>query len=150
LYNPIIKAFDHKEVGYASKDVHEFTMGIAYEAVSYEMGTVSSENVEGFGLEHYDLTPSPLQGLPQVDNASPSFVSQQNVTNNAVESLNNTAISINSYQNTQTRNNLGVAGLLSADPIQTVSGIPDTTFPQSRSVANNNTTVANRIDIIKK
>jgi len=147
LYNPIIKSFDHKELGYASKEVHEFTMGIAYEAVSYEMGTVSSETVEGFGLEHYDLTPSPLQGLPEVDRASPSFVAQQNITNNTVESLNNTAKSINSYQNMQSKPNPGVSGLLSSDTIQTVGGIPDTTFPQSRNVANSNTTVAKKINL---
>lgn len=147
LYNPIIKAFDHKEVGYASKDLHEFTMGIAYEAVSYEMGTVNSENVEGFGLEHYDLTPSPLQGFPQVDNASPSFVAQQNVTNNAVESLNNTATSINSYQNMQTKPVVGTTGLLSVGTIQTVGGIQDTAFPQSINVVNKNTTVAKKINL---
>jgi hypothetical protein len=122
-------------------------MALGYEAVSYEMGTVSSENVEGWGLEHYDLTPSPLQGLPQVDNASPSFVSQQNVTNNAVESLNNTVTSINSYQNTQTRPASGVSGLLSTNTIQTVGGIQNTTFPQSLNVANSNTTVAKKINL---
>jgi hypothetical protein len=147
LHNPIIKAFDHKELGYASKELHEFTMGIAYEAVSYDMGTVNSTNVEGFGLEHYDLTPSPLQGLPEVDRASPSFVAQKNVTNNAVESLNNTATSINSYQNIQTKPSLGVTGLLSADTIQTVGGIQDTTFPQSLNVANSNVTVAKKINL---
>jgi len=147
LYNPIIKSFDHKELGYASKELHEFTMGIAYEAVSYDMGTVSPTNVEGFGLEHYDLTPSPLQGLPQIDNASPSFVAQQNVTNNAVESLGNTATSINSYQNMQSKPNTGISGLLSTGTIQTVGGIPDTTFPQSLNVANSNTTVAKKINL---
>jgi len=147
LYNPIIKSFDHKDLAYASKELHEFSMGIAYEAVSYEMGTVSSETVEGFGLEHYDLTPSPLQGLPQVDSASPSFVAQQNVTNNAVEALSNTSISINSYQNTQIKPVTGVAGLLSSDTVQTVSGIPDTTFPQSLNVTNGKTTVATKINL---
>ena len=146
LHNPIIKAFDHKELGYASKELHEFVMGIAYEAVSYEMGTVSSETVEGFGLEHYDLTPSPLQGLPQIDNLSPSFVAQKNVTNNAIESLNNTATSINSYQNTQNKPSSGIPGLLSTDTIQTVGGIRDTTFPQSNK-ANSNTTVAKKINL---
>lgn len=147
LHNPIIKSFDHKELGYASKEVHEFSMGIAYEAVSYEMGTVSSETVEGFGLEHYDLTPSPLQGFPQVDNASPSFVAQQNVTNNAPEALNNTVTSINSYQNMQTKPTPGISGLLSSGTIQTVGGIQDTTFPQSLNVVNSNTTVAKKINL---
>jgi hypothetical protein len=148
LYNPIIKAFDHRDLAYnGGSELREFTMGIAYEAVSYEMGTVSSEAVEGFGIEHYDLTPSPLQGLPQVDTASPSFVAQQNVTNNAVESLSNTATSINSYQNTQNKATPGVSGLLSASTIQTVGGIPDTTFPQSLNVANTSTTVAKKINL---
>jgi len=147
LYNPIINAFDHKELGYASKELHEFSMGIAYEAVSYEMGTVSSDTVEGFGLEHYDLTPSPLQGLAQADNSSPSFVAQQNITNNATASLNNTATSINSYQNTQTKPATGTTGLLSIDTIQTVGGIPDTTFPQSKTIANSSTTVATKINL---
>ena len=147
LYNPIIKTFDHKELGYSSKEVHEFTMGIAYEAVSYEMGTVSSDNVEGFGLEHYDLTPSPLQGALQVDSASPSFVAQQNVTNNAIESLSNTATSINSYQNMQSKPTSGITGLLATDQLQTVGGIQNTTFPQSLNIANSNTTVAKKINL---
>jgi len=85
--------------------------------------------------------------LPEVDNTSPSFVAQQNVTNNAVESLNNTVTSINSYQNTQTRPTTGVTGLLSTAPIQTVGGIQDTAFPQSLNVANSNTTVAKKINL---
>jgi hypothetical protein len=147
LHNPIIKTFDHKEVGYASKELHEFTMGIAYEAVSYEMGTVSSENVEGFGIEHYDLTPSPLSGLAQVDNLSPSFVSQQNVTNNAPESLKNTATSINTYQNMQDKANVGTSGLLTTGTTQTISGLAGITFPQSPNVANSNTTIAKKINL---
>ena len=147
LYNPIIKVFDHKEVGYASKELHEFTMGVGYEAVSYEMGTVSSDTVEGFSIEHYDLTPSPLQGFAQVDNASPSFVAQQNVTNNAVESLSNTATSINSYQNMQNKPTTGISGLLSANVTQTVAGIQDTTFPQSLNITNSNTTIAKKINL---
>jgi len=147
LYNPLIKSFDHKEVGYASKEVHEFTMGISYEAVSYDMGIVNSENVEGFGLEHYDLTPSPLQGLPQIDNVSPSFVAQQNVINNAPEALSNTTTSINSYQNMQNKPVTGISGLLSTGTIQTVGGIQDTTFPQSFNVTNNSTTIAKKINL---
>ena len=147
LYNPLIKSFDHKEVGYASKELHEFGMSISYEAVSYEMGTVSSENVEGFGLEHYDLTPSPLSGLAAVDNLSPSFVAQQNVTNNAVESLSNTTRSINTYQNTQEKANAGTPGLLVTDTTQTVGGLQGITFPQSANVNNSSTTVASKINL---
>lgn len=147
LHNPLIKSFDHKEVSYSSKELHDFTMQFVYEAVSYETGTVNSDNVEGFALEHYDLTPSPLSGLGADPGAiSPSFVSQQNITSNAAESLSNTVLAINQYQNTKELGVTGTPGVLNISPNQNTGGIQDITFPQA-SVANSSTTQATKINL---
>lgn len=149
LHNPLIKSFDHKDVGYAGgSEIHENTMTLSYEAVSYSSGEVTTDNVEGFGLEHYDVTPSPLQGAgSNVVSASPSFVAQQNVTNNLPENLNNIVTSINSYQNVREKSAPGVPGLLTVDSTQTLGGLQGFSFPQSGNVPNSSTTVANKINI---
>lgn len=147
LHNPMIKSWSHSAVDYASKDVHANEMSITYEAVSYSAGEVSTENVEGFGLEHYDVTPSPLSGSPNPVNLSPSFVAQQNVTNNVVESASNTVKAINSYQNTQELQPSGTAGLLTVQSTQTIGGLQGVTFPQSTGIPNTGVTVAKKINI---
>jgi hypothetical protein len=104
-------------------------MTIAFEAVSYGAGTVSPEAVEGFGFEHYDTTPSPLTGVADSNSLSPSFVSQQNVTANSAETLNNIVSSVNTYQNTQEKTNQGTPGLLTTTTTQSVGGVQGITFP---------------------
>lgn len=147
LQNPIITSWDHKTVDYAGKDTHSNEMKLFYEAVSYSSGEVSTENVEGFGLEHYDVTPSPLTGLPNVTSESPSFVSQQRVENNIVESVNNTVKAVNTYQNVKENTPPGTPGLLSIDTTQTLGGVAGITFPQSANVPNTGVTVARKINI---
>lgn len=146
LHNPMISSWDHKSVDYSGKDTHTNEMSVFYEAVSYSSGEVSTENVEGFGLEHYDVTPSPLTGLP-TPSTSPSFVSQQNVQNNFVESLNNTVKAINTYQNVKERQQEGIPGLLSLSPSQTLGGVPGITFPQSDNIPDTGITVAKKINL---
>lgn len=145
LHNPLIASWDHAGLDYASTKVHDNTMTIAFEAVSYDAGIVSPETVEGFGLEHYDVTPSPLEGVPDSNNLSPSFVSQQNVTRNSAETLNNIVESVNTYQNTQEKALQGTPGLLSTDSTQTVGGIQGITFPVK--AASSNTTEATKINL---
>jgi hypothetical protein len=129
LHNPLIASWDHAGLDYSSTKVHDNTMTISFEAVSYGAGTVSPETVEGFGLEHYDVTPSPLEGVVDSNSLSPSFVSQQNVTRNSAETLNNIVESVNTYQNTQEKALQGTPGLLSTNSTQTIGGIQGITFP---------------------
>ena len=145
LHNPLIASWDHAGLDYASTKVHDNTMMLSFEAVSYDAGIVSPENVEGFGLEHYDVTPSPLEGVVDANSLSPSFVSQQNVTNNRAETLNNVVESINTYQNTQEKAIQGTEGLLSTTTTQTVGGVQGITFPVK--TAESNTTEAKKVNL---
>jgi hypothetical protein len=148
LHNPLIKSFDHKDLKYnGQSNVHENTMSLLYEAVSYTTGKVSTENVEGFGLEHYDVTPSPLTGSAVPTNASPTFTSQNVVANNTIENLNNQISSINSYQNSSTAKITNTTSLLALDSTQTIGGLAGFTFPQSANISNTGTTVASKINI---
>jgi hypothetical protein len=136
LHNPLIASWDHAGLDYGSNKVHDNTMTISFEAVSYDAGTVSPETVEGFGLEHYDVTPSPLTGVADSNSLSPSFVSQKNVTRNSAETLNNVVESVNTYQNTQEKSNQGTPGLLSTNSTQTIGGIQGITFPVKTTESN--------------
>lgn len=150
LHNPLIKSFDHKDVKYNGQgNTHENTMSLLYEAVSYSTGVVNTDNVEGFGLEHYDVTPSPLSGFAGSTNASPTFTSQGVVANNTIENFNNQVSAINGYQNTSNATATGTSGLLALDSTQTVGGLSGYTFPQSSNILNTDTTVATKINIIK-
>lgn len=145
LHNPLIATWDHAGLDYASTKVHDNTMSIAFEAVSYGAGTVSPETVEGFGFEHYDVTPSPLEGIVDANSLSPSFVSQQNVTRNSAETLNNIVQSVNTYQNTQEKALQGTPGLLSTNSTQTIGGIQGITFPTK--TAESNVTEAKKVNL---
>jgi hypothetical protein len=148
LYNPLIKSFDHKDVKYNGPgNLHENTMLLSYEAVSYETGTVNSDNVEGFSLEHYDLTPSPILGSGDPTGLSPSFASQQNVQGNAIEALNNTVTSVNTYQNTTEKTTPGIPGLLQTNNTQGLGGLAGINFPTSPNAGNTGTTVANKMNL---
>jgi hypothetical protein len=136
LHNPIIKSWDHANVDYTKKETHQFTMGIGYEAVSYAVGNVEQGQPEGFGLEHYDQTPSPLTGLFNLTSASPSFVNNSNMSGNATEFLNNLTTTINSYQNTQALNNGGTSGLLTGTVNRGVGGIQNISFPTAINATN--------------
>lgn len=136
LHNPIISSWNHNNVDYGQVAGHDNTMQLQYEAVSYGVGEVVPGDPEGFALEHYDQTPSPLQGKP-VDNSSPSFAANKNIGVNSAEYLNNLTTTINTYQNTQQLSNPGTRGVLSniiGTASQGVSGIQGFAFPQAASV----------------
>jgi len=146
LHNPLIATWDHAGLEYSGQaKLHDNTMTISFEAVSYDAGIVSPETVEGFGLEHYDVTPSPLEGVVDSNSLSPSFVSQQNVTANGAETLNNIVESINTYQNTQEKAIQGTPGLLVASTTQAVGGVQGITFPVK--TAESNTTEAKKVNL---
>jgi len=121
LINPIIKSWDGNGLDWSKTTAHEFTMVIAYEAVSYDQGVVEAGAPEGFGIVHYDNTPSTLHGVnPDPTVISPSFVRALDLEGLAPGILNNTINTINGYQNSQSiagsgssalGNALGIAGL---------------------------------------
>lgn len=149
LVNPIITSWNHNNLSYSEAGVHENSATIAYEAVAYGSGEVVAGDPEGFGLEHYDVTPSPLSSQGKVDSVSPSFVN--NMTNGkAAEFLNNLTSTINGYQNTQENNGAPQAGALqniNQTASQGVSGLQGISFPVSTSGAGN-TVVAKQINLI--
>jgi hypothetical protein len=133
LHNPIISAWDHATVNYEDKGLHDFTMNIVYEAVSYGSGQVTAGDPIGFGLEHYDNTPSPLQSLGSLDSASPTFLNNSNLINNANSFLANLVETNNAYANNQQANNSAGIGTGTTTTNQTSGGIQDTAFPTTNS-----------------
>lgn len=60
LINPKITAWNHETMSSAEGTAHDNTMTVGYEAVAYGQGAVRRGDPEGFALDHYDLSPSPL------------------------------------------------------------------------------------------
>jgi hypothetical protein len=109
-------------------------MTLNYEAVSYGSGIVQPGDPEGFALEHYDVTPSPLTGTNEgLVSASPSFTNEQAVIDNAQNFLTNAIESVNSYSNSKNLQNPGTPGAIT-NVIGTsqagVSGVAGIAFPQ--------------------
>jgi|694.fasta_scaffold147917_4 hypothetical protein len=140
LVNPIIISWGSPSaLAYKGDDLSEFTMGLSYEAVSYDSGVVSSETVEGFGGEHYDTTPSPLSKLvaPTYESnisssASPTFVNSTGIRSNTTEFADTLTSQINTYQNTQLLNKAtsgnSIANIITGIT-QGVSGLQGIAFP---------------------
>lgn len=121
-------------------------MQIMYEAVSYGSGQVSENDPEGFGVEHYDRTPSPLYGSIDAQSSSPSFV-PGNTTNNAKEYLNTVVQQLTTYQNNQPTNPVGASSVLSSI-VQTggLGGLQGFQFPTVKNQTNN-VVVATQVNI---
>ena len=138
LYNPVITSWNHNKLDYSQNQMHDFDMKFSYESVSYSVGNVGQDQPEGFGVTHYDNTPSPLKGSRPNGVTSPSFVSSTGAASGGV--LSNTIAQINTYQNTQLSSKpisklasglatgLGVVGLLGAAS-SLVSGLSGFSFP---------------------
>jgi hypothetical protein len=143
LLNPIITNWNHNKVDYGQTGVHDNQMQIAYEAVAYNVGEVSQGDPDGFALEHYDQTPSPLQlgDGGALTTAQPTFGST-NTTINTTSILSNVAKTVNSYQNTPLLSGTGLTSIIT-NPNQTsvpsITGLQGITFPSATS---NTTTVA--------
>jgi len=149
LKNPLITSWLHGNGSYADGSANEKTMSISYEAVSYDSGVVEAGNPEGFAVEHYDQTPSPLISRGTLDTASPSFANNLNVIGNASEFISNLTKQINTYQNTQQLKNTAQSGLISnikSTSQQGVTGLQGITFPVN-TTGNNNTVVATQINL---
>ena len=63
LMNPKIQSFAHGQHTAGDYSPLEHSMTVAYEAIHYESGPVSSGKVQGFAHVHYDKTASPLTSL---------------------------------------------------------------------------------------
>lgn len=137
LYNPMISSWNHNKVDYNQSGIHDNAMALMYEAVSYDVGNITAtEGPEGFAVEHYDLTPSPLQSPGGLTSSSPTFTNP--VTINAASYADNIITSINTYQNTQTLGSAGTPGMLAniaRTAAQGVSGIQGISFPVSPTTA---------------
>jgi hypothetical protein len=151
LINPYIQSFDHQTMDYAKiSSIHELSMVLTYEAVHYSSGLINSDVPEGFGSEHYDQTPSPLQnGFGGVDvNAFSSLASMTTSGPNAANGINslNTVINqINNFTNTAPGIIAGVSNLAgSAASVAQNNPLGTVHFAQSTAAA---TTLATPINI---
>lgn len=88
LYNPLISKWQHNDLDYKSTDLHDNTMIVDYEAVSYGSGIVTPGDPEGFGMDHYDQTPSPLTGTASPGPAPLTPVAKLSTAKNATGALN--------------------------------------------------------------
>ena len=115
LMNPIINSWNHNKVDYSQSGIHDNTMSINYEAVSYDTGAVVQGAPVGFAQEHYDTTPSPnLELLAESTANVPSFVSsvsldKKEYANNLVDSINHYQNSYNSLATSATKNAINSA-----------------------------------------
>jgi hypothetical protein len=139
LVNPVIVNWNHNKLDYAQSGVHDFTMKLAYEAVSYDVGEVTAGDPEGFGLSHYDNTPSPLSGInPDPSVINPSFVASLDIETIAPSILNTVINQVNAAQNTQqpiVAN--GQTGVIAVSTLQNIGGLAGVAFPTSPAVSNN-------------
>lgn len=65
LINPKISSFAHDNASSSDQGTSpaECQMTVSFEAVTYDVGSISSGNVKGFAQDHYDNLPSPLNPL---------------------------------------------------------------------------------------
>jgi hypothetical protein len=142
LHNPIITNWNHNKVDYGQTAVHDNQMQLAYEAVSYNTGEITQGDPEGFGLEHYDLSPSPLQvgDSGSITTAQPTF-GNSNTTINSTSILENVSKTVNGYQNTPFKSGTGLTSIITnpnKTSVSSITGLQGFTFPS----ATTNTTVA--------
>ena len=144
LLNPIISAFNHNKLDSAQGNTpHDFSMAINYEAVAYGAGTVEAGDPEGFGLEHYDQTPSSLQAGDGSTKESPSFAS--NSLLNPEEILKTVSQQLNTYLNTKENQNTGnSASTYTVPTTQSSAGLQGYKFPQKTT---STTTVSAKINV---
>lgn len=150
LVNPLITAWNHDTMDYAQNAPVENSMTVAYEAVYYKTGKVQQGDPPGFGVEHYDTTPSPLSiaggGTRTLFGsggvlAGASSVFGDLATGKAFDSplsFVSTAIkAVNTYQNAKSLTKAGLKAEFTNNAVKSlnavaasgVSGIKNTVFP---------------------
>lgn len=145
LHNPVLASWNHNGMDSSSQASHDNQAAIAYEAVSYSSGSIDENPPEGFGVEHYDQTPSPLQGGTGLTSSSPSFTNSSNVDKNSASFLNNLTATVNGYQNTSNSTvNSGLGkSILSNTAVTGTGGLGGVKFPGTNTTTT--TTVATKI-----
>jgi len=120
IINPLVTSWNYGKVDYAQQGVHDFDMKLAHESVTFSVGEVNPENVEGFAVNnsHYDLGKSPLAGAIVNSPGTPSFVQSLDTTGLAPGILANAVNSVNQNQNTSGALG-GAAGALSGIALAT-------------------------------
>jgi hypothetical protein len=135
LLNPVISSFNHNKLDYANSNTpHDFSMGIAFEAVAYGNGSVTVGDPEGFGIDHYDQVPSSLQPGDGTRQESPSFTGGSSV--NAQDVINTVSSQLNTYQNTKENANSGASTILSNLTSQQNGGLQGFQFPVATTTPN--------------
>jgi hypothetical protein len=136
LINPIITSWSHETVDYSqSQQPHENVMTLAFEAVEYGQGSVVPGDPEGFGVELYDQSPSPLSAInplstvadinnqPSIANANTTFNNKSSFVDTAIQQVNN-------YQNQKGTVSTSASGTLD------LSNINSTKTQSSGSASN--------------
>jgi len=147
LHNPIITAWNHNKLDSSSNGVHDNSVTVAYESVSYASGDVIAGDPEGFGFEHYDTGKSSLQGNPLAGSQSPSFVNTN--TTNPAATINTVSSQLNTYQNSQQKTSTTTTGIIdkaNSKPSTSVSGIQGVEFPTTNQ-ANTSSTTAKQTNL---
>lgn len=139
LINPLITSWNHNKLDYSDNKVHDFSMKLKCEAIAYDSGLINNDSPEGFGVEHYDLTPSPLVGNQNNSSVSPQFADI-----NAISSIDSSFRQINTYQNTQQLKTVTSVGNINNNNNQVISGIQGIVFPKTTT---NNITVATPVKL---
>lgn len=150
LVNPLIASWSHDTLDYSASQPVENSMTLDYEAVYYDTGFVSQNNPPGFGVEHYDTSPSPLTlaggGTRTIFGAGGVLAGIESVSgriadgtafNSPLDFLSTAITAVNTYQNAKQLNKAGVTQELTGiatKGLQTigrqgVSGINNTSFP---------------------
>ena len=108
LINPIIASWNHNNVDYSGNQPHDNDCTLQYEAVEYGNGKIEAGSPEGFGLQNYDLVPSPLNSAGQTNatladvSTTPTLENINTIPDNKSSIINNALKSINIYQNSKT------------------------------------------------
>jgi hypothetical protein len=108
LINPIFISWNHNQVDYSQSQPHDNDCTIQYEAVEYGSGKVAPGEPEGFGLQNYDLEPSPLASADLTNSpidaisTTPSLADINRVPNSKGSILGNLVKTQNTYTNSKT------------------------------------------------
>jgi hypothetical protein len=148
LINPIFASWNHNNLDYSSgANPHDNDCTIQYEAVEYGSGKVQPGDPEGFALQNYDLSPSPLSSADltnspvDANSTTPSLSDINTIPNNRSGILNNLIQTQNTYTNTKTVSTAPTTSVTTPTPLNT-SANTNTGTSFAKGTAGNTTTSA--------
>lgn len=148
LINPIFSSWSHNNLDYAGgASPHDNDATIQYEAVEYGAGKVVPGDPEGFALQNYDLTVSPLNSAdltgttindisstPSLENIDVVPSIRSSITDNQLRTVNN-------YLNTRNPNltNAGnnIANIINNTVVTNVNTTVNVNFARGSTVSAN-------------